>query len=84
MEIAEIVRDVVGTSVEIATIPTDDDRSYHISSEKIRRELDFVPNHTIEDAVSDLVAAFDAGSIADSMTAIRYYNIKTMQALRIE
>jgi len=84
MDIAEIVRDVVGTSVEITTTPTEDDRSYHISSEKIRHELGFVPNHTIQDAVSDLVSAFDAGKISDPMTAIRYYNIKMMQELRLE
>ena len=41
-EIAEMVRKVVGKEgVEITTTPTDDNRSYHISSEKIRRELGF-------------------------------------------
>ena len=44
------------------------------------RELGFVPAHTIEDAARDLVAGFKAGSIPDSMTDIRYFNIKTMQA----
>ena len=41
MEIAEMVRGVVGPDVEIATTPTDDLRSYHVSSEKIKRELGF-------------------------------------------
>jgi nucleoside-diphosphate-sugar epimerase len=70
--------------VEIATTPSDDRRSYHISSEKIKRELGFTPKHTIEDAVHDLVAAFRAGRIPNSMTDHRYYNIKTMQALQLE
>lgn len=78
IEIAEIVRGVVGEDVDIVTTPTDDVRSYHISSEKIRRELGFVPKHTIEDAVRDLVAAFDAGKIPAPMTDIHYYNVKTM------
>jgi nucleoside-diphosphate-sugar epimerase len=82
--IAESVRSVVGDSVEIYTEPTDDNRSYHISSEKIKRELGFVPKHTIEDAVRDLLAAFEAGKIPDSMTDIRYYNIKTMQAIQLK
>ena len=34
-EIAEIVRKVVGEDVRLITTPTDDNRSYHISSEKI-------------------------------------------------
>ena len=51
MELAEIVRSVVGEEVEIVTTPTDDHRSYRISAEKIERELGFVPRRTIEDAV---------------------------------
>jgi nucleoside-diphosphate-sugar epimerase len=84
IEIAEMVRSVVGEDVEIVTTPTDDNRSYHISSEKIKRELGFMPKHTIEDAVRDLVAAFRAGKIPNPMTDIRYYNIKTMQALKLK
>ena len=83
MEIAEIVRDVVGKDVEIVTTPTDDNRSYHISSEKIKRELGFVPKHTIEDAVCDLVVAFRSGKIPNPMTDNRYYIIKMMQALSL-
>lgn len=83
-EIAATVRDIVGPDVQIVTTPTDDNRSYHISSEKIRRELGFVPQHTIEDAVSDLVVAFRAGKIPNAMTDISYYNIKTMQHLQMK
>ncbi len=81
MEIAEMVRRVVKRDVEIIVTPSDDHRSYHISSEKIRRELGFVPQHTIEDAVRDLAQAFEAGKIPESMTDPRYYNIKTMQGI---
>ena len=43
-------RRVVGGDVEIVSSrPTT--RSYHVSSEKIRRELGFAPKRTIEDAV---------------------------------
>jgi nucleoside-diphosphate-sugar epimerase len=84
MEIAQMVRRVVKRDVEIAVTPSDDHRSYHISSEKIRRELAFVPRHTIEDAVRDLVAAFEAGKIPDSMTDSRYFNIKAMQGIGLK
>ncbi|MBI4317862.1 MAG: NAD-dependent epimerase/dehydratase family protein [Chloroflexi bacterium] len=83
IDIARMVRNVVGPGVEIVSSPTDDHRSYHISSEKIQRELGFTPSHTIEDAVRDLVVAFRSGKIPNSMTDIRYYNIKTMQALKL-
>ena len=82
-EIAESVRRQVGEDVGITTTPTDDRRSYHISSEKIKRELGFVPKLSINDAVADLVAAFGAGKIPNAMTDIRYYNIKQMEASRL-
>jgi nucleoside-diphosphate-sugar epimerase len=83
-QIAEMVRSVVGTSTEIVTTPSDDNRSYRISSEKIRRELGFVPTHTIEDAARGLLNGFKAGKIPNPMTDIRYYNIKTMQAVHLK
>jgi len=84
IKIAEMVRDVIGKNVEIGVTPADDHRSYHISSEKIKQELGFVPNHTIEDAVQDLKTAFDAGRVPESMDGIQYYNIKTMQVLNLK
>ncbi len=84
LEIAEMVHDVVGKDVQIVIMPTDDLRSYHVSSEKIKRELNFVAQHTVQDAVRDLVAAFQADLIPNSMTDPCYYNIKTMQQLRLE
>lgn len=80
-QIAQMVQAQVGSDVEIVTTPTDDHRSYHVSSEKIARELGFVPQHTVDDAVRDLMAAFQAGKLPDSMTDPRYYNVKVMQQL---
>ncbi len=84
-EIAHTVRGVVGDeNVEIAHEPTDDLRSYRICSEKIERDIGFRPSHTISDAVQDLLTAFEAGKIPDSMTDPRYFNIKTMQTLGLK
>jgi nucleoside-diphosphate-sugar epimerase len=84
-EIAEMVRKVVGPErVKVTTSPTDDHRSYHISSERIRRDLGFVARHTIEEAVRDLTTAFRAGRIPNAMDDIRYYNVKVMQAQQLK
>ena len=83
-EIAEKVRQVVGADVEIVTTPTNDNRSYHISSANIRRQLGFEAHRTIEDAVLDLVEAFKAGKVPNSMTNDSYYNIKLMQAINLQ
>ncbi len=84
-EIADIVKRIVADeNLEIVTESTDDNRSYHISSEKIKRELGYEPQHTIEEAVNDLVAAFHAGKLLDPMQDKKYYNIKTMQAINLQ
>ncbi|MDD5680730.1 MAG: NAD-dependent epimerase/dehydratase [Candidatus Omnitrophica bacterium] len=88
-DIANIVKEVMAKEfpdrpkIEIATLPSDDPRSYRISSEKINRELNFVPRRTIEDAVRDLIAAFRANKFHDPMNDIHYYNIKTMQSIKL-
>jgi nucleoside-diphosphate-sugar epimerase len=85
METAEIIKGVVEkempekNGVEIIRTPSDDIRSYHISSKKIREVLNFEPRFTIEDGCRDLINAFREGKLPDSMTDIRYYNIKVMK-----
>lgn len=82
-EIAESVRDEVGDDVRILTTPTDDHRSYHISSAKIKNELGFTPVHSTSEAIRDLMDAFRTGNIPNSMTDMRYYNIRRMQSLKL-
>ena len=81
--IAEKVREIVGSHVEIAHTPTDDNRSYHISSEKIARELGFAPRFTIEDAIRELTGAFRAGKVKDPLNNPLYFNIKRMQEIHL-
>lgn len=84
IEIANIVKDSLGGNIPIITTPTNDNRSYHVSSKKIKEELGFVAKHTIQEAVIDLKKAFDSGIIPDPMENIRYYNIKTMQTIDLK
>jgi nucleoside-diphosphate-sugar epimerase len=82
-DLAETVRGAVGEDVghdiDVVTTPTDDHRSYHVSSAKLEAETGFRATHTIADAVHDLVAAFQAGLVPNPMIDKAYYNIKTMQ-----
>ncbi len=75
----DMVKSVVGEDCQIVTTPTDDNRSYRVCSEKLKRELGFEPKHTVLDAIQDLIAAFRAGKIPNSMTDIGYYNLKVLQ-----
>jgi nucleoside-diphosphate-sugar epimerase len=86
--IAEIVRDVVSQEfpekgrVAIETTPSNDPRSYHINSDKIRRTLGYEPRFTVEDAVRDLCAAFRDGRLPNSLADERYFNVRRMKAIK--
>jgi len=83
-QLAAIVRRIVGDErVAIVRKPTNDLRSYHISSEKVRRELGFFPKRAVEDAISDMVDAHRSGKFVDPMDGIQYYNIRTMKAIKL-
>ena len=82
-ELAEIVKSVIGDDVLLETQATNDNRSYHISSKKIKSELGFEPKCTIEDAVIDLKNAFEGQQIPDSMDNEKYFNIKRMQSIEL-
>ena len=83
-ELANTVRDVVGSDVNLITTPTDDNRSYHISSEKLKNQLGFSAQHTIREAATDLVEAFSQGLLPNSLEDERYFNIKRMQSLNLQ
>ena len=63
MELAQTVGNAFENSVEIEVTPSNDDRSYHISSAKIKKILGFETKHTIADAVRDLKAALKRGAL---------------------
>jgi nucleoside-diphosphate-sugar epimerase len=69
--------------LQIEVTESNDNRSYHINSDKIKRVLGFEPKLTIEDAVRDLCHAFRDGKISNSMTDDKYYNVKRIQALEV-
>jgi len=83
-DLADMVQQVVGNDVVLNTKPTNDNRSYHISSDKIRRELGFAPRRKIRDAVVDLKQALEAGKLPDALIDKRYYNIETMKAINLQ
>jgi len=83
-EIAEMVRETLGGDIAIEAVPTDDIRSYHVSSRKVKKELGFEAKHNIEEAITDLKEAFQGGKIPNPLEDIRYYNLKTMQTVRLK
>ena len=83
-ELAEIVRQEVGTDVKLTTTSTDDNRSYHISSQKIKDQLGFRATFNINKAVKDLLDAFEKGWLPNSLEDEIYFNIRRMQSLDLQ
>lgn len=79
MQIAQLVQKVVG-KVAIEVEPTDDHRSYHVCSDKIKKELGFDVQYGVEDAIRELKKAFEEGRISN-IEDERYYNVKRMKTL---
>ena len=84
-DIAKMVRDTLGDStIELEYTPTNDNRSYHVNSEKIKRVLGFQTRYTIHDAIADIADAYRRGLIKDPLSNPMYSNIKRMQELRVK
>jgi nucleoside-diphosphate-sugar epimerase len=89
-DIAHLVKRVVQEEfpdkpeIDIVTTSSDDNRSYHINSDKVARVLGFRPKYSIEDAVRGLCKAFREGKIPNSFGDERYYNIRTMKKLHVQ
>ncbi len=87
MNIAKLVKKVVEEEfpelgdIDIVTTPSDDNRSYHINSDKITRVTGFKPKFSIEDAIRDLCKAFREDKLPDSFDNDWYFNVRTMQKI---
>lgn len=86
-DIAKMVKKVVEEvfpekgNIEIVTTPSNDNRSYHVNSDKVRRVLGFTPKRNIEDAVRDLARAFGNHLLPRSFDDDWYYNVRTMKKI---
>ncbi len=82
-ELANDVKTVIGKDVKIFNTKSDDNRSYHVSSEKIKNILGYTTNFTIRDAVNDLKNAFENKLLTNSFDNEKYFNIKMMQSINL-
>jgi nucleoside-diphosphate-sugar epimerase len=84
-DLAKIIKKVVEQEIPgrdpitIETTPSNDNRSYHVSSKKIAEKLGYVPKRSVEDAVRDICNAFKDGKLPNSMDDDSYINVKTIQ-----
>ena len=83
-ELADDVRSVIGEDIKIINTKSDDNRSYHVSSKKIKDILGFETKYTVKDAVVDLKNAFEKKLITNTFDNEFFYNIKRMNSIKLQ
>ena len=83
-ELPSDVTEIVGDDVKIIKTKSDDNRSYHVSSEKIREILGFQTNYTVKDSLSDLKSAFENKLLINTFENEFFFNIKRMNSIKLK
>ncbi len=83
-ELAIDVKEVMGSDIKILNTKSDDNRSYHVSSEKIKEILDFKTRYSVKDAVTDLKNAFENKTLINTFNNEYFFNIKRMNNINLK
>ncbi|MDC0234507.1 SDR family oxidoreductase [Candidatus Pelagibacter sp.] len=66
-------------NIEIVKTESNDNRSYHINSDKIYNMLGFKPKFSIEDAVQEITKCFKKNLFDNPLENSIYHNVKTLK-----
>tara|TARA_B100001175_G_scaffold313600_1_gene321466 strand:+ start:220 stop:1200 length:981 start_codon:yes stop_codon:yes gene_type:complete len=83
-ELASNVKEVIGDDIRIVKTVSNDNRSYHVSSEKIKNILNFETKYTIKNAVQDLKNAFENNLLKNTFDDELFFNIKRMNNINLK
>ncbi len=83
-ELAFDVKSVIGDDVKIINTKSDDNRSYHVSSQKIKEVLGFETKNSVRDAVIDLKNAFEKKLLTNTFNNEYFFNIKRMNSIKLK
>jgi hypothetical protein len=70
-ELGPMIKDMV-PSARVIVQPTEDNRNYRVSFDKIHKMLNFQPRYTVRDGIAEIIDAFTTGKITDYRNP--YYN----------
>jgi len=84
LTLAKKVKKIIGKDVKLVRVPSNDNRSYHISSKKISKKLGFVPKNSIDSAIKELKKVFSKGELKNPLSNQYYFNIKRMQSVNLK
>ena len=82
-KLATMVKENIDDDVVLDIEESNDNRSYHINSDKIFNVLGFKPKKNIDIAIKDLIAAFKEKKFSNTFENDDYFNIKKMQKINL-
>lgn len=86
-EIGKIVKKVVQSefadkpNIDLVFSKSNDKRSYHICSDKVKNVLGFQPKYSVEDAVKELCDHFKKGDLKNSFDDDKYFNVQRLKKI---
>jgi nucleoside-diphosphate-sugar epimerase len=85
MQLAKEVQEVLGDdSIEIEVTPSNDNRSYHVNTDKMKNVLGFECKYDFKEAILSLKDMYERGLIVDPLNNSMYHNVKRMKEINLE
>lgn len=78
-KVKKIVEKKLKKKISLKIVKSDDNRSYHINSDKIKKKLGFRPKYNIDYAVNELCNNFMKLKISKTFENDIYYNVRTLK-----
>ena len=83
-DIAILVRKTLNRpAIELEYTPSNDNRSYHVNSDKVKQVLGFEARYGLDDAIRSIADAWEGKRIVDPMTNTLYSNVLRMRELNV-
>lgn len=78
-KLAQMTKDASADDVKISTQKVFDERSYKINSNKIVNKTEFKTKKTVQNAIEDLIKAFQNRQLVDTFDDDSFYNIQIIK-----
>ena len=82
-KIKSLFKKILDRNIDIKIEPSNDNRSYQINSDKIQNQLGFKFRLSVDDAVTDLIEAFESKKLTDTFSE-EWQNIAVLKKLKEE
>lgn len=84
-DLAILVKEALGdNSIALETTTSNDNRSYHVNTDKMKTILGFECKYDLREAVHSLRDAFHKGLVIDGLNNSYYHNVKRMKEITLQ